>query len=633
MLVERIERVRDKKGLDTKEAYVTFEGSTEPVLLDFPCLPEGCEVECVQMRGANHEMIDAYLPVMIPGLKPGRMEHERESAGFFYRTKDFITFADILYFCRINEKPLSTYNWYPFELMNIQSLSSSKPIARFADIDRGFIPTTFEMRLEELRYACREVLTMNESEGHTWISYGDFCTKLNRLLTKSNRTLSSGQQPSAVLRHFNNEFYLDDHLSKDAKVARVYIRNLEYSIYNAITACKNMASPYSQFHPVTTGLSVEQERAVTGSMTTKGRVSIVTGGPGTGKTTVLTCIVDTLATQYPGTKVAMLAPTNKATKRIEEVIGDRDICIKTIHKFVGWGSFVTKEMRDEMRSFQVIIVDEFSMADIEIFWELLSAINLEDTKLILVGDADQLPSVGAGNLLRDLIALGIPTFRLTQNFRSCGLIDKNAKRIINGQVFLEEGDEFRIVPCGVGGWMSAAITVAGEKDADIATISPYRKDSIAGSAGNINDMVQKALYSRDTYSRCGKFYRGDHVIFTGSNADAGYVNGECGIIVSYYDGVYTVDVDGATVEVGYEQDIELAYSITIHKSQGSEYDTVIIVLPKASQFVTRRMLYTAVTRAKSQVIVYASKETIRAVIANNTDEERRTFLSYRASTI
>lgn len=639
MIVTKIDRIKDVFGRETNEAYVSFDGQ-EAIKVNFPSLPEKCEVT---------EQFGQYYISGIgeSGMDEGVFQHAKSHCEFFNKVCDFIEYRDIKHFCD-NFDVLTMLRKNPYFLSEIELDEDGRTAASFSDVDAHFGPNTFENRLKEFRYAAREVLKRNETEGHTWMPYNQFDKQVRKLLARNGHNISDKHQTSAILRYFE-EFYLDRKLTPSAKVALTDTRNTEYNIYNEIVAQEKAASQYANFHLLDrTGLSDEQANAVEGAIAERGRVSIITGGPGTGKTTVLRKIVNTMKTLYPLVKIALLAPTGKASKRIRETMCGEADKIATVHKYLYWdpsqtnraASMRAKRIKDEegnaispleeIRQYGLIIIDESSMLDIEVFWELLANINLANTKLVLVGDANQLPSVKAGNLLHDFIELGVPTFRLTKNFRNAGLIAENAKRIINGELFLDEGNDFQVISTTSTGWKLAAAFASINADEDYVTISPYRKDTQEGASSKINEQVQTSLFGGNGM-KCGKFFRGDRVIFTKNDTskNASYFNGETGTLFAYSQGMYSVDVDGHTVEC--EGDVlDLAYSITIHKSQGSEYETVAIVLPKGSKFVTRRMLYTAVTRAKSKVVIYGSRESIRCAIANNNDEERRTFLRYNA---
>lgn len=662
MILESIQRIKDINNNETVDANIYLIGEEFPITAAIPDYPVGLEVQGITLKKKGREPFLAIMPIgkgNLSDMSDELYDSLVSKANLFYEIKDIVSLKGYRHFVSIYETdPYKIFLRSPYTLCDIAIDKYNQTyVAKFEDIDKIVTIKTFEARLEEYRRVARLILQSNEMEGHTYMSYKDFKNRFTNKLIEIGHPMRTGEV-SAVLRHFSNEFYLDDYLSNESKVAFKKTRDEEYWIYDEIVNYKTYPTPYMDFDAGDMeGFTEEQKAAVNDAMLTRGRVSIITGGPGTGKTTVLSKIVDTMKEIYPEASIKFLAPTGKASKRIEEVMGNRDIVISTIHKFLGYGyPSVPASVRDEARESDLVIVDESSMMDISITWELFQAINLNRTKVILVGDANQLPSVGAGNILGDLIALGVPTFWLTKNMRNHGHIAQNAERIIHGDFRLEEGEDFEIHSdfTSANSWYTAGL-MCGNPDEDIIAISPYRTEKKIESTSSINDISKGVsyrirnnsikAYNRNTSKRnripelkkFGKFSQGDKVIFVRTNYDADYKNGQTGEIISKCvdkDGntYLSVAVDNSVISVYDEADLDLAYAITVHKSQGSEYQHVCIVLGKYTKFVTRRMLYTAITRAKSKVTIFAPYSVLRGVIMNNADEKRRTFLSYRANT-
>jgi exodeoxyribonuclease V alpha subunit len=318
--------------------------------------------------------------------------------------------------------------------------------------------------------------------------------------------------------------------------------------------------------------------------------------------------------------IRLLPPTGKASKRIEEQLGDREVEVSTIHKFIGYGkTFVTKEDVEEIKKSGLVVIDESSMMDVEIFRQLLSKLDMENTKVILVGDENQLPSIGAGNVLHDLIKMGVPTFRLTINHRNSGLIHTNAQKVISGEIGLESDEHFVVDERSP----KMAWVFAGADINNNSIVVPYHKEDKIGSVPQVNAIAQERhrLASRQG----AKYNIGDVVICTRNNYRNGYLNGDVGHYKGRVDECHEILIGDKTVSV-LDSDLELGYAITIHKSQGSEYPVMSICLPEYSPFITRKMLYTAITRAKHKLMIYAKHTVINRIILNNKDDERRTFL-------
>lgn len=393
-------------------------------------------------------------------------------------------------------------------------------------------------------------------------------------------------------------------------------------------------------------------------------VFIITGGPGTGKTTIINSIANIY--QNMGYNIMLCAPTGRAAKRIEESTG---IEAKTIHRMLGYmplgdgfGKFEYNE--DNPLDADLIIVDETSMVDLLLFENLLRGIK-ESTKLILVGDIDQLPSVGAGNVLRDLInSNSIKVVILDEIFRQSknSNIILNAHRINNGESPILNGkdSDFFFLPTNnnvdtrnlvvdlVSRRLPKAYNYNALKDIQILT---QTKKGICGVI-ELNKVLQNILNKADPYKNeitLGQktFRLGDKVMQTKNNYTLGYdednldednvgvFNGDMGYI-SYIDKedkkLFVEFEDGRNIEYSSEDidNLELAYSITIHKSQGSEFKCIVIPLFDGFYMLqTRNLLYTAITRAKELIVLVGDIKTMNKMIANNTINSRYSNLTYK----
>lgn len=389
-------------------------------------------------------------------------------------------------------------------------------------------------------------------------------------------------------------------------------------------------------------------------------ILILTGGPGTGKTTTLNAIIDLL--EQEGLTIAIAAPTGRAAKRVSEVTS-RDA--KTIHRLleVDFGSqeqlrFIHNE-QNPLKA-DVVVIDEMSMVDTLLFESLLRGCKM-GCKLVLVGDSDQLPSVGAGNILRDLIDSGcIPTVALKQVFRQAAesLIVTNAHRIVGGEypdLSTRSSDCFflrRATPSSVAQTVAELVSQRLPRSygysptADIQVLTPQRKGDLG--VYSLNDCLQEALNPKAPGKREYKapfctFREGDKVLQTRNNYDIEWDrNGEKGMGV--YNGdigiIQMIDLPTATMVIDFDEricnynfdmatELELAYAITVHKSQGSEYDAVVLpILGGYDKLYFRNLLYTAVTRAKKLLVIVGSESRVRAMVENNLKTLRYTGLRY-----
>ncbi|MDW7650332.1 MAG: ATP-dependent RecD-like DNA helicase [Bacillota bacterium] len=421
-------------------------------------------------------------------------------------------------------------------------------------------------------------------------------------------------------------------------------------------ACRQLILPGTNLQALETGgikLAPAQQDAVDKALGTG--LLVVTGGPGTGKTTTIRSLLSLF--QNHGLEVMLAAPTGRAAKRMTEATG---LEARTIHRLLEYSqvegegfSFLRNE--DRPLKAHAVIVDEVSMVDLLLFYHLLKAIP-PDCKLILVGDMDQLPSVGPGNVLRDIISSeAVPVTRLDRIFRQSGesAIISNAHSVNSGQMpqlngssddffFIHEGEPEKILET-ILDLCSRRLPEYKNNDAiaDIQVLSPMRRNLLG--VDNLNTHLQQKLnppagFKPEMKNGSTVFRLGDKVMQIRNNYQKEVFNGDIGCItyINREDGEAVVrypDVNGAR-DVVYDQaeldELVLSYAVSVHKSQGSEYP--VVVLPVVTQhyiLLQRNLIYTAITRAKELVVLIGTKKALAIAVRNNKVEARYSRLADR----
>ena len=387
-------------------------------------------------------------------------------------------------------------------------------------------------------------------------------------------------------------------------------------------------------------LAAQQIKAVEQAVIKK--INIITGGPGTGKSTI-TRVILSIFKSY-GHKVLLAAPTGRAAKRLSEITGEEASTIHSLLSIDGFTDMLRSRLTEKLSS-DVLIVDEASMIDTPLMSVLLNSLS-DNTKLILIGDVDQLPSVGPGNVLKDLIASGeVPIMKLTEIFRQAqnSRIILNAHKINNG-IFPDlsidrEGDFFFIAEKEPDKIASLIVGLVGERLRktyhfhplrDIQVLCPIHRGMIGTQ--ELNAALQKELNNPDDKDKTQRantiFAVGDKVMQLKNNYEKEVFNGDIGYVkrIKSIDKQLVVQYDNER-EVEYEfselNELELAYAVSVHKYQGSESPCIIMPIHESQYMMLyRNLLYTAVTRGKQLVILVGSRDALNTAVRNNNARER-----------
>ncbi len=522
-----------------------------------------------------------------------------------------------------------------------------------------------------LRAGITYVLKHNEQNGHTCLPKNKLIEISSRLL-QVNPELVAGCMDEMIFDRsvigdkigdedfvFTTQLHLiETYIASRVKMMLEFDAEKIDDIEQEIKICeKNDGIEYAEL----------QKQAVTSALT-EGML-ILTGGPGTGKTTTLNAIINIL--KRKGMKVLLSAPTGRAAQRMSEVTGDE---AKTLHRMleVSWDKqdnpVFNKNERNQLKC-DALIIDEVSMVDSYIFESVMRALPL-GCRLILVGDSDQLPSVGPGNVLGDLIESGVvPVIRLNEIFRQAqkSLIVTNAHKIVNGvmpDLKKVDKDFFFIYKSDKTSGAETILDLCSERLPkaygyspleNIQVLSPSKKGEL-GTA-ELNRKLQARLNPKsddkaEVTIGSRTFRTGDKVMQIKNNYDIswykdngetgeGIFNGDIGIIqnidkksksikINFYDKTAVLTYD-------YASELDFAYAITVHKSQGNEFDAVVIpMFSGPPQLYYRNLLYTAVTRAKKTLILVGVPQTVEYMVNNNRRTKRYSGLKeflQRADTI
>ncbi len=600
-------------------------------------------IDIVSRFGTDTISVLEYDPeqlLVVPGITESKLKDIIVSFEASRKIQDLVSFLSE--FGITYRKAIKIQNHFEGKSLEIIKKSPFRlcEISGFGFITVDNIARKLNNNLDDclrIREAVRYVLAESSSSGDLYVEEIELAERVHELL---NRDFESevverfhivieitDMVDKKILFDYKSNIYLYCNFAYESITSQNLVRLLNIKNTNFISNLGKIMS--SSQNRLNIELGIEQMKAV--EMCMNNNISIVTGGPGTGKTTTLRVILDVYKNIFGG-RILQLAPTGRASRRMSESTGYEDA--QTIHRALGlMGDEFDTE--DVILDYDFVVVDEMSMVDMKVAYELFRSIK-SGTKVLLLGDSDQLPSVGAGNVFRELINSSIiPVTKLEQIFRQGNesLIPVNAHKINTGNIKLEYGTDFQFINCDTPEETAEIIKnhFKGATD-NIQILTPLRSKTKASSY-ELNRSIQEIVNPRGSSFefKVGtvSFRVNDKVMQTKNKNDI--FNGDVGIIKSISKDNVVIEFSGNRV-VNYDFDdmsnVDLAYAMTIHKSQGSEYDTVII--PMLTCFYTmlrRNIIYTAITRAKTKVIFVGQKKALIMAIKKNDIDKRNTNLS------
>ena len=484
-----------------------------------------------------------------------------------------------------------------------------------------------------------EAVYIMSGSGH---SYTDITgiTKIVNSICKSSAY--ADQIPAPYILAFANTYSKYKIVAEeDVKYYSSYLYKAESSAANEITRLANSAInlPFREeiVGEIETecGITYSESQKKSFNMLKTTGVKILTGGPGTGKSTVIKGIIQAIKKMFPNESPLLCAPTGRAAQRLKEVTGEDSF---TIHKALNFCPFEDGAPNFEQIASKFIIIDEASMIDV-VMLDILLRATKPGSLILFCGDINQLPSVGPGNVLHDMIHSGkIETTTLDVVFRQLedSLINFHAHQIMEGKTKVKEGKDFHFCSCTSEEEMVEKLKVIAKEKYDENDIFSFQvlapaKEGLAG-VRSLNRLLQPICNTHDAENDASsyKFKKFDKIIMTRNNYEGGYLNGDIGMITDITETSLVISLgDGKEIEVRKDnpEDVSPAYALTVHKSQGSEFSTVVIVLAEEpAGMLQRNLLYTAITRAKKEVFIIAQNEAYRKAVRNTRIAQRKTTL-------
>ena len=513
-----------------------------------------------------------------------------------------------------------------------------------------------------IRAGVLHVINELTREGHIFVPVEELSASVSEILSVPLEMAERGIEECRLGEELIIEWYSD---AEGKDECAVYLPAFHYAeVHSAKNLCRILASPFNGQYAAPDvvipwvqeelGIKFAEEQSEAVKKALSSQVMVITGGPGTGKTTLIKAIIKIRSAR--GFRIMLAAPTGRAAKRMAEAAGHE---AKTIHRMLEYtgslsagGDFMKNE--NDPLDCDLLIVDEASMIDQVLFHHLLKAVP-KGASVIFVGDADQLPSVGPGNVLKDLIDSGVcPVVHLKEIFRQGdeSMIVVNAHRVNSGEMpflddketashtndfyFIEEGDPEKALEI-----IKKLVTVRIPQKfgldpvRDIQVLTPMHRGSVGTSRLNAELREVLNTHHGPKVQRMGRtLEEGDKVMQIRNNYDKDVYNGDIGTVIKI-DGEecrVTVEMDSGKISYDFAELDELvhAYAVSIHKSQGSEYPAVVVpIMTQHYVMLQRNLLYTGITRGKKLVVLVGTKKAVAIAVRNDKTRKRYTRLAGR----
>jgi exodeoxyribonuclease V alpha subunit len=484
-----------------------------------------------------------------------------------------------------------------------------------------------DMTVPRMQYFIDAMLMELENSGHTFAYLSQLTKKLNQYQWK-NEYLPDNYENSTLMLYLLNNDFVEIEKHKNLKKWKVY-RKITAELENDIAyhvkrlSLNKMSAPGKPFS--SNGLQYDEVQLSAIQSAAMSGLKVITGPPGSGKTAVINGIITYFKELNPSAKIVLCAPTGRAAKHMTEITGDES---STIHRLLGIGESKLFIKRTPLNC-DMVICDEASMLNLDVTFELLSRIRT-GTVVYFVGDKDQLPAVGPGNVLHDIINSGVvPVYQLTKVYRQDGIILENAHEINNGTVPTRTSQQYQMhtfqsdesLKDAALDWFKSHYDFNEPFETQILVPSYKTQCGITSLNEAIQELNQENFVYKSGVHKCA-YKKYDKILMTKNHKDGLYQNGSVGIFLANLGDEIVVEFEGEETYLPKDsiEDMTLGYAMSVHKSQGSEYKHVLLCLPNTpANMLKRNIAYTAVTRAKLDLTILEMEGAMETAVATNLE--------------